>query len=177
MEFIPLQKLPEFVLKRPGPVMRFLIVDVLHESAQLRLSKGEDTVTALPCESSEVFSLIAEPVVRSRFQVLDQVALRYCAGKSQGQMHIVRDATDTVSLATHVASYRRKVRVKVRSHGWVNPRFTMLRAKDDVDNDETQRLCHARIMSKARSETQPLTTETATGFVRVIPSSTSASAE
>jgi len=57
-------------------------------------------------------------------------------------MHVIRHATRSVTFAARVAGDRREVGVEFGPRAGVDQRTAFLRAENDVNDDETQRLWH-----------------------------------
>ena len=91
---MPDKQTAELVLKRNLTVVDLLILDVLTDRVYLRRTYGEDAVPVLPSELGQDTAFRLEPLRRTCFDFLDQVACRVILRQVAKEMHMVVDAVD-----------------------------------------------------------------------------------
>jgi len=139
---VPFQELAEFVFERLLGVMRFLGINVRRQGAQVSRADGEDTVTHLPREIPKGRCLSLEPFGGRRFQFFNQLGDGDRPRQTNRKMDVVRYATSAIAFASGVSSDRGEVRMQIRADRFSQPGMTVLGAEDNVDQHESQRLCH-----------------------------------
>lgn len=120
---------PIFVLKRARPVMLLLTVDVCQQRIQIAWTDGEHAIATLPCEARQFRRLGFEPFRRRRFQFLDQSGDGHGARKLNGEVNVIRHATDTRAFAPRIARDGREISVERRADGRAQARETMLKTR------------------------------------------------
>jgi hypothetical protein len=139
-----LQKRPIFLLKRLLFVMRFLCIDVIDQSLQIRRPNGERTISSLPRELRERGRLYLEPFGRGRFELLYHLRHVRLAGQPNGYVNMVGGAADPVTVTSGVARDNGKIGIERGTNGIIEDRPAVLRAEDHMDEKERERLGHCR---------------------------------
>ena len=101
-DFITLQQLSEFVLKRNLPMMFFLPGDVISHVFDLREADGENAIAVLPCEIREVGRFGFQPQRRTAFDLLDHVRRVAGARQRAEQMNVVFHTANDDGLAFEI---------------------------------------------------------------------------
>ena len=134
------------------PMMRFLALDVLDQGLQIRRPNRERTISSLPCELRQRGRLRLDPLGRGRFEILDQPRHRRCARQPNRQMNVVGNAPHAIAFTLGIANDGGKIGVECRTHRLVDPRHSVLRTEDHMDEQKRERLWHR---SDYRSGLQP----------------------
>ncbi len=137
---ILLAKSAHLVLKAPPGVMLPLPVDVLHQRAQVRWPHGEQSIPALPRESGD--PMLLHPRGRRRLNLRNNLRRGSGGGKAQGQMHMVRNATNSKAFAIELPRRTRQIRMKSRANLVGDQRLPFLCAEHNRDQIQSQRLRH-----------------------------------
>ncbi len=135
---ILLTKSAHLVLKAPFGVMLPLPVDVPHQSTQIRWPHGEQSISALPRECGD--TMLLHPRGRRGLDLRNNLRRGSGGGKAQGQMHMVRNATNSEALAIELPRRTRQIRMKRRANLVGDQQLPFLRAKDNMDQIQAQRL-------------------------------------
>ena len=133
---------PEFVLKRPGPMMLLLAVNVSIQRFHIGRSDGKTGVTALSCKISQCRRLRFQPFGRSGFQLLHQIGNGDGARQSDGQMHVVRHPARAITFAIGIADDGGQIAVDLWPHIADEQRPPVFGAENEVKDDEAQGLWH-----------------------------------
>lgn len=75
--------------------------------------------------------------------MLDQLSLRYGSRERRYNVNVVGNAADVHQFGADVAADCCEIRMYALPHVCIEPRFTIFRAEDDVDDDFTEGLRHA----------------------------------
>ncbi len=160
---ILLQERAEFFLKIPFAMMRLLCIDVLYQHVQIGRPDGKDPIASLPRERRQYRRLRLDPFRRRSFQIADQ----FCDVRSSRQpdcdMHMVRNASHAITLASGIAAERRKIRIQLPTDGFVENRLTAFRTEDHMHHDERKRQSH-REKYRSGLQPSPVTRNTSWGF-------------
>jgi hypothetical protein len=139
---ILLKKRAHLLLEIPLAMVRFLLLDVRDQRARVRRADGERPVPALPRKGLEALTL--QPFGRRRFHFLNELRETLRRVQTNGEMHMVRHTADAKAIAFFIADKSREVHMQIGSHALVQQGKTSLRAEDNMDQDEAQRLGHGR---------------------------------
>lgn len=121
--------------------MLLLVVDIGGEGHQVRRSYREASVTALPEEIAQSSGLSLQPFGGRGLQSFDQISNQR-ARKTDSEMNMIRHATDAISFTPRVPCDLGQIGVEVRTQRWIEARKTVLRAEDQMDDDEAEGLRH-----------------------------------
>jgi len=152
---ISLEKRTKFFLKRTLPMVRFLTIDVLNQSLQIRRPNGERTVPSLPRELRQTRRLGLKPFGRTGLQLLHQLRHAQRPVQTNSEMHMIRNTTDPITFTPSIARNGGKVSIERETHRSVKNRRAILRTEDHVDEKKRERLRHCR---DYRSGLQPSVT-------------------
>jgi hypothetical protein len=153
----------KLILKRMLLVMRLLRRDVLDQRLQICRAHRKSPISSLPSELRQSRRLRFEPLRRRSLQLRNQLCDIRGARQSNGKMHMVRDASHAIALASGVPRDNGKVRIQLRTNGITQQWPAFLRTEDDMHQDERERQGHRR---NYRSGLQPsdVTRNTTWGF-------------
>ena len=149
------QKHAELLLKRPPLVMLFLPLNIFAQRIQIRRADRKAAVAALPRERAKARRLRLQPFGRRGFQLFHQVRDGKRAREPNREMHMIPDPTDAIRLASRVARDGGEVSVEFWASSGIEQRSTLLRAENNVDDDEAQRLRHDAGVAANRARGQP----------------------
>ena len=96
------EEIPVFVLKGLGPVVFFLVVDVLNHGIEIAGADGEGAIAALPGELGKIRGTFFQPLRRGCFQLADQIGNGDGAGKADRKVDVILYAADAVTFAIPV---------------------------------------------------------------------------
>jgi hypothetical protein len=140
---VPAQQLPIFLLKSASAMMLFLRLQVLQHCIELAHADRKSPISALPEKTAIARSNNLNPFRRRFLYLLNHLSLGKSSRKGCDDMNVIGHTTVYAQgLGTQIAADRCKVRVHARAYRDVNPRFTILGAKDDVKNNFTEGLGH-----------------------------------
>lgn len=125
-----------FLLERPGSVMLLLRVDVMPQRIQVPRSDGKRAVSTLPRESGKCGRLGFEPFGGRGFQFLHEFCRSDGAGKTDGEMHMIGDASDPVTFTIRIAGDGGEIGVERGSDAGIKDGGTVFSAENDVDEQE-----------------------------------------
>ena len=111
-----LQQFPKLVLKRLGPVVRFLLRDVFRHGVRLRRAYGECAVTVLPMEFAQGTSLRLHPFGGTCLDLFDDFRERTIFGEAKENVHVVARAANLDGRRILILQDRRKVGVHLVAH-------------------------------------------------------------
>ena len=89
------------------------------------------------------------PFRRRLLDLLNEFGLGHCSWKSRHDVNMIGSTIHACDFTSQITADGRNVRMQPRPNVFSEPRFTILRAEDDVENDFAQRLRHGLIMHKA----------------------------
>jgi len=155
---ILLQERAKLLLKITLPVMRFLTLDVLDQGLQVRRPNRERAISSLPHELRQRGRLRLDPLGRGQFEVLHQLRHRRCARQSNRQMDVIGNSANPKTFTLGIANDSGKISIKSRTNRLVDPRHSVFRAEDHMDEKKRERLWHR---SDYKSGLQPSVRSTA----------------
>ncbi len=131
--------------------MFFLGVNVGGEGFQVGRPDGECTISVLPREVLQPGRLRLEPFRRGGFELLHELSDGSGPRYTDGEVNMVRDAADPKALAVRISGHGCQVRVEIGTCGQIEVWSTILRAEDEVNEQEGERLRHAKRIDRALS--------------------------
>lgn len=147
-----LQERAKFVLERTLPMMRLLRVDVLDQRLQVCRPNRKHPISSLPCELRQCRGFCLDPFRRRCLQLCNQLRYIRRSRQSHCEMHMIRNASNAVTLASGVTCDRSKIRIQLRTHRIIENRSAALRTEDHVHHNERKRQWHRH---EYRSGLQP----------------------
>jgi hypothetical protein len=148
-----LQKRTHLLLEPTLAVVRLLPVDVTHQRPKIGRANGKQSIPALPREIAD--TPLLHPCRRSGFHLGHNPRRASRRGQSQRNVNVVGNAAHAKTLALQLACCPGKISMKVCKDLVMDQRCPMFRTKNDVNQIETQRLCHRRnYMSGFQPSTQ-----------------------
>jgi hypothetical protein len=137
---ILLKKRAHFVLKTPLAVVRLLLVDITNQCANIRRPNGKQSIPTLPCEPGN--TLVLHPRRRSRLDLRNNFRRRPRRSQPHREMNMIGYATHTETFAIQLPRRPRQIRMQRRLDTLANQRRAILRAENNMNQIETQRLRH-----------------------------------
>lgn len=135
-----LQKRAHLLLKPTLMVVRLLPVDVTHQSPNLCWPNGKQTIPTLPRKIRN--ALLFHPNGRTCLDLGNNLRGRSRRGQSQRKMNVIRNAAHAKTLAIQSTRQSGNVSMKPCKNIVMDQWCPMFRTKNDVNQIETQRLCH-----------------------------------
>ena len=149
---ILLQERAKLILKRLLAMMRLLRIDVIKQLIQIPGPNRKRSISLLPRKLRQPGGLALEPFGRRGLQVRNQLRNRHSAIQPNGQMNMVRNATNSITFAIGIAGDGSKISMQRRPHSIIDQRQTIFRAEDHMDKNERERPRHRK---NYRSGLQP----------------------
>jgi hypothetical protein len=130
-------------LKVLGPVVGFLISDVLDERIDVTGTDRERSVTVLPVKRRKVRALILQPQRRFALEFLDQVGDRSRSPELTENMNMVRNPTDAQHWAVEQFAHTAQHAMTFVANGHVVEKWLALfRGENDMQVNLRERLRH-----------------------------------
>ena len=105
----------------------------LTENAPISALPQEPPITSINC---------FDPLRRYFLDLFDQLGLGKCSRQRRDDVNVISNTADAHKFSTKVTADCRQISVHARLHVVIEPRLAILRAKDDVKDDFTERLGH-----------------------------------
>lgn len=129
-----------FILKCSRPMMRLRVVDVSQQHIEIARPDGEHDIATLPREARQFWRLAFEPFRQRRFQFLDQRGNGDRPRKLNGEVNVIRHASDTRAFAAYMTRNRGEIGMERGTKGCAKTWKTILRAENEVEQDLVERL-------------------------------------
>ena len=136
------EEITVFVLEGLGPMVFFLVVDVLNHGIEIAGTNGEGAIAALPGKLGKIRGTLFQPLRRRCFQLADQIGNGDGAGKADRKVDVILYAADAVAFAIPMPGDSSEIGVKIGTHLRVEEGHSVFCAKDDVDQSKVERLRH-----------------------------------
>ncbi len=129
---VPFEELYELFFEGKETVMLTLVVDIVQQCGQLRLSERKSTITSLPGKQPVCVLLLLHPGRGRLFDFLKQLADRQCPRQCTGDMDMVLCSANAVGFTAQSMTSTREVRLQARLKRFRYPGLTVLGAEYDV---------------------------------------------
>lgn len=110
------EEIPVFVLKGHGPMVFFLVVDVLNHGIEIAGTDGEGAIVALPGKLGKIRGTLFQTHRGGYFQFADQFGNRDGAGKADRKVDVILYAADAVAFAIPMPGDSSEIGVKIGTH-------------------------------------------------------------
>jgi hypothetical protein len=136
------QQLAVFLLKGPSAMVLLLRLNILEHGIELTRAHRKRAIPALP-EKAAIPSIKCFDPFRGCFLCLfDQLSLGNSSRQRRDNVNVISNTPDTHEFGTEVAADRGQISMHSRSNVAFQPGLAILGAKDDVEDDFTERLRH-----------------------------------
>ena len=139
---MPAQQVAEFLLKRASAMVFLLRLYILQHGIELARAYRKRAISALPQEPAITSINCFDSLRRYFLDLFDQLGLGKCSRQRRDDVNVISNTADAHKFSTKVTADCRQISVHARLHVVIEPRLAILRAKDDVKDDFTERLGH-----------------------------------
>lgn len=136
------EEIAVFLLESLGPMVFYLVVDVLNHGIEIAGPDGEGAIAALPGKLGKIRGTLFQPLRGGCFQFADQIGNGDGAGKADREMDVILYAADAVAFAIPMPGDSSEIGVKIGTHIRVKEGHSVLCAEDEVDQSKVERLRH-----------------------------------
>lgn len=133
---------PHLALIIASPMMRRLIVNVLHQCAPITQAHRKCCVPTLPPKAGELRPLRLNRLRGRHLQSIYQRRHRLRASQKEGNVNVVRNSAGPHTYVLGAVYQRREVRVHLASHTVLQKWPVVFRTKYQMDQDIRKRLRH-----------------------------------
>ena len=120
----------------------FLRLNVLQHRLDLIRAHRKRTIPTLPEKTARAGIKCFDPLRGYLLYPLDELSSGNSSRERGDNVNVIGDTAHAQGLAIQIATNRCQISVHARSYGRIKPRLAILRAKDDMNDDSTERLRH-----------------------------------
>src|SRR5262245_48156433 len=117
--------------------MSLLVIDISDEVSELTIANRKRSITTLPIKTRVIAPLRFDPCRRRLFKFLEQFGLAHRAGQSCGDVNMIDNSSNPVSLARAIATDCCQICMHSGSNCGVEPWAPVLCAEDNMQDNLT----------------------------------------
>src|SRR6266496_2072796 len=142
LQTVSAQQLTVFFLKSAGAMMLLLRSHVLQHRVELAWTHRKGSISTLPEETAIASPKGFDPFGGWLLYPFDHLGLGKRSRQCRDDVNVIGDTAHAQGFAAQIATNRCQISVHAKSYRGIEPRFAILRAKDDMNDDLTERLRH-----------------------------------
>ncbi len=135
-----LKKRAHLVFKAPPPMVRLLLLDIPNQGPGVRRTYRKRPIPTLPRKL--LYTLHLKPSRRRGLHLSCELRQALCRVQTHRKMHMVRNATRPVTLASRITRHGSQIRMQPRPHSLIENRPAIFRTEDHMNQDKRERLRH-----------------------------------